>query len=436
MRFSQHPLALVWIPLLYGLQSIPGTGALRTLFLLWGGVHLVLLVKAPAMEPSWAPLGGIVRSPPAYLLAFLTLWLFCASLFLAHAPNAGSEFFAEWGKTLLMLALGASIARLWPRPGEIVLALFFGAFLHVLATLGLQLQSWLASGRPAWGMSWLGNYGYASPFVTVASAWLLADLLARSRQKQLFPWSWGVSAGLLALALTAEVFLRAKAGQVMTLLLLLMTAFAATSAWPWRRRLVLLSVVAAVSLSVVMSARDRWQFALDDVHLALTTPADPRTLTGTDDPQAWINQIRHDPSIYLRATWAKMALAGVASHPWGLGYGGDAFGRWVKERWGIEGAVSSHSGWLDFLLANGLPGGLLLAAFAWALIRWGWHSWQSGHPFGLALIFFVLHYFFRGAIDGIFYGSRLTGAAFALGALWVLAYAHHPDQSANTFRRR
>ncbi|MCX7897673.1 MAG: hypothetical protein N2441_07355 [Rhodocyclaceae bacterium] len=407
---------LVWLPLLVGLQSIPGTGALRTVLLLTGMAHLAWLWRHRA--PGWSapPLQAEQR-----IFLWLTAWIGFVAVFVSPTPSSSlAAWLAEWGKLWLMAAMGIVAAQLFPAR-RLALALFAGAFLHVLSTLTHQLLSIGRGAGFAFGESLLGNYGYAAPFVTSALAWLLADCLARFRgAAALFPWRLPTTLTLIILSLTADAVLRAKASQLMIGLLFAVCAFfMLIEQRAWEKGAIVLLVLALGSFAAIYVGHDRWQGAVEAMARAWEGTPDIEALTGSAHPEAKVNRL--EPSTYVRMSLARMGLEGILAHPYGLGYGADAFGRFVAIRYGVSGAVSSHSGWIDFALANGILGWALLFALAMALIRRGWLAMQAGNPAGAALALLVTHYFFRAAIDGILSGSRLTGFALIGGALWALS---------------
>ena len=80
--------------------------------------------------------------------------------------------------------------------------------------------------------------------------------------------------------------------------------------------------------------------------------------------------------------------------------------------------VSSHSGWLDFALAAGIPGLVLLLLTAALAIRGGWRQFRDhDDPAGLMLTFLVGSYLLRCLLDGHFSGWRLGLFAFICGVL-------------------
>lgn len=424
-RLIRHPLCLLWLPLLYGLQSVPGTGALRTLFLACGVAHLVLLAKAGGHRATFAGTGG--WKGPAVSFAALTAWLGFHAVALAKQPDkVFAAWLGEWSKIISLAAMGIVLARLWPRPGDLAVALLVGPLLHVAATLGHQATRFAGGHPPEWGMSWLGNYGYVSPFVTTGTALLLADGVARIHGRRLFDWNARWTILLLVLSLAAELLLRAKAGQLLTVLLAAVATLIAASRLALRGRVAWTAAVVCAAVLLLASSEERWQSGWAELRTAAAHPLDASTLTNNDHVSRSLPQ-GGDGSFFLRLTWARMAWEGIRTHPEGLGYGGDAFGRWVDERWGVPAAVSSHSGWLDFTLANGIIGGILLLAFVLALLASAWRAWRDNRPAGLALLLVGGHFFLRGMIDGIFYGSRLGGAALVIGLLFALSHARRPD---------
>ncbi len=74
-------------------------------------------------------------------------------------------------------------------------------------------------------------------------------------------------------------------------------------------------------------------------------------------------------STYERVSWALEGLKFVKSHPFGLGYTGQAFSYYMATTYPGSVATKTHSGWLDFALGAGYIG-LLLVWAAMAFIFW------------------------------------------------------------------
>lgn len=413
-----------WLVPLVALQGVPHTGALRTLFLLLGIVHLLLMSREKHIANP-LPLDRSVLA----VFWLLTAWLAAQSFFV----DAGSllvlqTLASQWGKLLLMALVGITLVRMFPDWHWIALAFFCGAFIHVLSTWGAQLLSLTQGHGLAYGQSLLSEYPVASSFTTVAFVWLLSDGISRIwHGKHILPWSPRVSVLLMLMTLSAEAVLKAKSEQVMALLLIglacLLLIKCGSVARRWKIGLFFAGFVLAGIL--IGAGSNRWVGLGDSLHAAWQQPFSPQVLV-TDAVPLPAN-INH--SIYMRAIRGKIGVEGIAEHPLGLGYFPDVFGRYVTGRFGFPEAIdSSNSGLIDFGLAAGIPGIGLLLLLAGQLIHRGWSAFLAGHPLGIVLALLVFHQIGRYAIDGTLGGSRFTGFALIAATLWALT-ARNEKQS-------
>lgn len=413
-----HWAGIVWIVGLAGLQSIPGTGALRTLFLLVGIIHVALLSRKIAWS-DW-------RSIPVDVTFFcfiLIAWLAAHSLLLAtDSASSTIQFLGEWYKISLMTLVGLCLVNYTGKDRSefdwVALAIFWSQFLHVVSTIAYQPWAWFR-GVSGLQNSFLGNYGYVSPFVTGALALLLADGVMRLRGRRWLPMSNVSMVLALTATLVAHILLNAKASIVVAALLFITTTLVIALQNGKRTHIGVITLSCFLLIGGSLITGNRWQGATEAIATVIDQPADFTSLSGTADTNAPINKLEH--SFYARAAWAKISLQGIWEHPLGIGYGADAFGRYVVERGGPSGVVSSHSGWLDFALANGLPGISLLILLFMALMRSGWRSFHNGNPAGLALLLVVLNFFARSVLDGNLAGSRFTGFFFVAAILLGLS---------------
>jgi len=415
----------LWLAPLIALQGTPGTGFIRSVFMFIGLIHLFWTLKHH--PPLFSPPQKVAES---WLLGALTLWLIVQSSFLSvSALHSLTELVGHFGKILLLIWIAIAFVRRrdcinfsWMLYG-----VFGGFFIHVLSTLAFQGWRYIGTGSLSIGDSFLGNYGYVSPYVTGSLAFLLADLISRYLGKpRLFNIPTWVVFLALILTLTAQGLLAAKASTVMSIVLILMAAIAAMvyGHKTLSSRTVLLVCMAIIGTSLVFSSvfSSRWDGATRHLTMAIQQ-ADIKT--------AFQGSFQGDGSYYLRYAWGKAGLEGIAAHPLGYGYGSEGYGKYIFDTYAITGAVSSHSGWIDFTLDNGIPGLALLLALSAMLVYRGWNVFGQGNPVGLALSLFVVNYIGRCAIDGHLVGSRLTGFAFAAAFLWALSVissdAHSPD---------
>lgn len=432
-----------WLGALMAIHPLPHTGALRSLLLLLGLIHVAFLFWR--RRPPLATLTA--AGTEGWLLALLSAWLVMQSALFAQSPGEALPALAhDWGKLLAVAALGVGLAASVRAGGEqrgagaLTTGMFLGFFLHAPLIVGYQAWQAVSFHRLLLGEGPLGNYGYVSMLVNAALAFLLADAGGRlCHGRRLLPFSAAAAVAAIAVVLVANALLISKAGLVMTHVLAWTFLAIVLRRGTAHRRLAITAVVLGLTLATAASLalQDRWGGAVAAVasgiakadataHTPSPTPS-PATGPATRSPlQANGDK---DPSFYIRSFSAKIGLQAIVQHPLGLGYGPDAFGRHLAQAHGVAGLVSSESGWIDFTLANGIPAILLFLALSWALMRRGWRVFGDGDTVGLALTLAVLNYAGRCALDGYLSGSRLTG--FVLMASTLLALVAPPTGKRN-----
>jgi hypothetical protein len=407
-------------------HSIPGTGAVRSLFLLLmiGGLARHSWLARPALK--WPPFDMVGKT-----LLLLTAWLAFQSAFLAvDGPETLKTFAVEWPKNLLLAVIGIWLARaaMFAQKGKwVFIAVFYGFFAHVIGTLGYQAWHLLANGKLYLRMGLLGNYGYVSPFLDGTFAIAFADAASRvCFNRPLLPLSARKLGVVFFLCLLALLVLSPKASLLNALLMLgLFAVVTAIRGHRYRRQVVAIALVAAVGLATVGAVvQGRWSGAIESIRYGQEIEAH-KTWMGTGEPLPQ----KIDESFYLRAAWGTVGLRGLGEHPLGRGYGSNAFGRYLADRYGVQGAVSSHSGWLDFALANGIPGLLLLLAVSATLCARGWTAFVNHAGVGgLALAFITVSYISRCMFDGLMSTSKLMAFALVSAVLWGLSRDADPPR--------
>jgi hypothetical protein len=416
-------IGFIWLSGWIALRGIPDMGVWRTAFLIIGVGHLILLARNLVARPVHSTLLSSRSTPKiawsglnieGWTLVVLTVWLVLQSAFISPTPLASlAELGDEWGKLLLSIGVAIwlvlKVSASNDRPYWLILGLFFGYFAHVISTLSYQVWSYIYSGNLAPMNSFLGNYGYASVFVAGVFAFLVAEMVLRFQRQQWLPFSKVWLVFIIIATFLAAAVLNAKSAIVGAIVLFVAGAAIVAIHSKSVQKSLLLLAGAMIVLIVSMSWNNRWHGAYEAISAVVNTPLDIKGLT-----------VIGDGSFYLRGMWAKASLQGIVEYPFGLGYGSDAFGRYIVKLGAPAGAVSSHSGWLDFALANGVLGlGLLLSLFV-LVMRRGWYAYQAGHAVGLVLVFVVLNFAVRSFIDGHLFGSRFVGFAFVAAVLWAL----------------
>lgn len=423
-----------WIAAVFFVYPIPHTIALRNLLLVGGLLACAWSLRrasAAAVRQASAALRRNLHA--GALLAALTLWLVFQSTVLSPYPREALNLFAgDWLVALVVLCIGiaaAATARLDDARGAACLlrALVLALAAHVVLLLAYQGWRWLAEGVFPLGETPFAHRDYHSMLVTTLTALLLADLIARRlKAADGLPLPAGAEIALLALACVATITLATRNAVIVTLALLALAVLALLTLrrrpggrGPAQAALALLVLACALAWGGLRSDV-RWQGFIETAVIALDT----------EGHQAWQDPRRHpwpqtaagrpvEESAYLRIAWAKVALEQITRYPLGLGYGHKAFGWAVNRSYGVRtGILSSHSGLLDFTLANGIPGILLWLALSGALCAAGWRAWRrENSAAGLALVFAVASYLVRCLLDGHLADFRLEMYALLVGAL-------------------
>lgn len=419
------PLLLAGLFLVF---PIPHTTALRNVAL------LVLLGFALTHRPVLLDLAKPSLGLDTSALAMLTfLMILQTLLWAADLSYSFDNLTSEWLGSLLVAATGFGVMKRignqcgTHRQSQSLAWIALALLLHGIWTLGHQAIQWQRTGIYHLGSVPYGDYAILSIPINMAFALLVSDVALRfSRQTKLFSWDIRIALGLMLFASFSVVAVKARNGVISAFAVLVVLAI--MLAWEERKKIerrravnltLLLAFLMAGSLLFATARSDaRWTSFAETASIAWDTESH-RAWQGTEKtPLPLLSSGQSvDESAYLRVAWAKVALEGILHQPLGYGYGLGGFGRYLEEAYGLKGAVSSHSGILDFTLANGLPGLTPLLVFCGLLFRRGWLSWTNRNPWGLALVLTLTNYFVRILLDGHFGGFRLKMFALLIGIL-------------------
>ncbi len=429
-----HRLGLpVWMFALVVVYPIPHTIALRNLLLVSGLLVAggILWRRRGVRRIGDTPLCGSLRLAGT-ILAALTVWLGLQSAFISPYPTLALGMLRGDWLVALMVAITAACAARIESPsakGCLLTAITCALFAHVVLLLAYQGYLWFANGQFPIGTTPFAQKDYHSMLVTTLAALVVGELVARFRSdRRTLQLSTRTLVTAGGLTLVANGTLLARNAVLITLLLLLI----GVAAWmlhrgrrPSSRTLVTAALaLAAIGVAAWLGVQSdtRWQGFSAAVAAGLDRNGSLAWLDG--DRHSWPTDAQgHDVegSAYLRTAWARVAIEQIGANPLGLGYGHKAFGWAVNRAYNVHtGHESSHSGLLDFTLANGIPGLLLWLALGASLAVAGWRTFRdNGSPAGLMLMLTVLGYLARCALDGHLSGWRLEMYALTIGTLIV-----------------
>lgn len=415
--------------------SITGTIALRNVLL------VLLLGAAPFAGIDQQTLKRCATHPTVLLLLALTGWIVFQNQFLAWDSSRAWNESGQWFKSMICLGLGLALGcaprqqtahlrwRRWALP------IAAAWTLHLL--LNVALKDW---GSQSFSMTMqtgtaIGTRDMVSYLGTGLLAVLLADGVARAGGgESAFPLpTKGVWACVLATTVLTTATMTRNSILVMALeLAIAMAALIGTSGNKQqrsRRRMLAATTMLLVTATAFanLTLDDRWKNFSDSARIAWNI----------DHHTWWIDPVKNPPpenlqgvpvdlSAYYRIAWMRGASFLIAEYPLGTGYDRNAFRRALMRHYGAASTASghAHAGLLDFTLATGLPGGLLLIAALLTAINHGWRRWDATHGVsGLALVIFVAGYLLRAAVDGIVRDHMLEQAMFVTGLLLAASLA-------------
>jgi hypothetical protein len=150
-----------------------------------------------------------------------------------------------------------------------------------------------------------------------------------------------------------------------------------------------------------------------------------------ENPDSWPklpNGETVDVSLYQRIAWLKEGLLLVRDHPFGNGFGRNAFGHGLKAKYG-RGGGHSHSGLLDMVIGLGIPGALLWLGFFASLAVIAWRLSRAGPNYAaILLLLLLLDYGVRMVLDSVVRDHMLQQFMFLAGLAAVLTVAEVPEK--------
>ncbi len=428
-------LGAVLLGLLFFMFPVPGTVSLRDLLLL-----LVLLVFGYL---AWR--NGRWRDPPralivpATLLALLTAWMYGVAFFVSpETAWSLGEINSQWLRGLLAL-LGGVLVSVSLRSDavalqRVLLMIVIALTLHV-AYVDLEAVYFWTSGWDFERLAGLAGGPDKSNYITnMLFCFLFAELVYRfANKKKALPVNNMILGSVLAVTLASVFVERTRNGIMVLALLLLATGLLSLFAMRTRLRKTVLVTAAVALLFIIIGglgvANSIKPLASDFRNLA----ASVSIAWDTERYTAWRNDKQAAPvlpsgetidtSIYQRIAWFKEGLLIVTEHPWGIGFGRNAFGHGLKAKYG-EGAGHSHSGLLDLAIGTGVPGVVLWLGFLAGLGHVAWKQYRQAPSFAaLLLLLLSLDFGARMVVDSVIRDHMLQQFMLLAGFAAVLAVA-------------
>ncbi len=422
-------LAFILTAMLMIVWPMPGTIALRNSILLLLGVFVLF--------GAWwnTAKGSISISLPRLPLCIyltLTAWIVVVILVWGHEPELSwKEFPPQWLLPMVsgLIAWGLVCwSAVHQRQQGLMLTLFYTLLAAVLIQNCMGAVYFLETGAPPFrqasvlyiprlleGMPWQqafdGNFGEKFSFV---NNMFVAFVLAEIGQRLLTRKRWlDVPNGLLGFSLLAaglcSYWLSFRNGNIGLLTLSgffgVLLIFAHKDRFHiWQKFLLvfLLGAFLAGLAYLFVKSDPRWNSFRESAEIAIKGDPAKAWLLRKDYPLLSNGQ-PVEGSAYERISWIKEGVKLSLRYPMGTGFNRNAFSDTLDRDYQLNGLIRgghSHSGIVDFMIANGIPGAalwlLFLASCAWV----GWRMVREGNVAqGLTVVFLVTGFFNRGLVD-------------------------------------
>lgn len=418
--------------LLLSVWQIPGTIALRN-----GLIGLLLVLAVDLSILSQRGLGELVKQPATICLLLLTGWFFLSLNWAVEPTLSFKELRGQWLVAMLCGLAGGLLAMNFGKPsdskaGKLVQIVFWALLVQVLLHDTLDIAYLLATGKMPFRQApvlylpeifkslwegrsvsgeFIGQSGDKFSYVNnTLAALVVAELIQRILLRKIWlPIGWPCLIVSLVAVVACTYFLQFRNGNVGLLLLIGFATFMVLvrKARVWSivklTSVVALIVVLLVSFSVALYRSDaRWQTFIETAPIAWDTETYQAWRKVEPYPKLPSGQ-QVDASNYERLAWMREGIVLILDNPLGAGYNRNAFGDGVDRKYEMHGSYRgghSHSGLVDFGIANGIPGLLLWLLFLGVLFYNGWVSFVRGQiaP-ALTLMFIVSGFLSRSVVD-------------------------------------
>lgn len=370
--FISSALLAVW--------SLRNTIALRNTLLAVGTLVALFLLKHYASQPKKVNSSSFWSFTPIILSACALIWV--GIHYLAFSQESILQFrelTSTWSRVLMACIIGAAtglVLKDYPRRSQFLWFGIFCSFIYLLIHyLGAYSQS---------GQAFMPHYYFTSPFGNKINTVLMGSLCiaaicgsAASTLTRTLPtyprviyFYWVLAVAIILFAFTTIIDTRNGLGVGLILLstwvlyifFVKLKQQLTTRILDWKKGLLILLPILFIFIFVQqhLSINRGWNHFVEDVAVGFQI----------DEVPNWQNIQKYGypktpsgeqvyPNNYERAAWAAAGAHAISENPWGYGLLEHSLGKMIHQSYPEAVIRSSHSAWIDFGLAFGIPGLLL-----------------------------------------------------------------------------
>jgi hypothetical protein len=429
---------LLFIGLLFFIWPVPHTITIRGILIF---SCLAVFVFIAAKNASWSKrLRGL--GAPFVLLFLFTLWIIIQAFFISNETSyAMNEIIGQWGNCLAAVGIGIALG-IASEKGKVLcrkniyLLLSVALLIHVIYVDLIGLIESFKTGQLVTKISGLTDGPDKSNYISIFLLLILGtDAFVRVVYKRrMLDIGNLVLAGGLLVTFLSIYFEDMRNGTIaVTLVMVVILAlFLKEANYSFSKPMVAFFAIALISSFVYISVKadHKWDTVGQTIPIALDTQHNKAWLDFSKYPLPKLpNGEPVEVSAYLRIAWMKEGIVLVMEHPFGIGFGRNAFGHGIKNKYGAEsGAAHSHSGLLDIAIGTGFPGLILWIGFLFCLMVASLRQFKMHKSCAALLLFLlVMSFSLRMSTDSIIRDHMLQQFTFLTGLLYLFMQTEQKD---------
>jgi hypothetical protein len=370
---------------LLAIWSIRDTIALRNVLLVLGALVALFLIKQYLKQPQKIASNSIWHYAPIILSACTLVWVGIHYLvFSQDSALQLKDLTSTWVRVLMASMIGAATGLVIKDNPQRSQYLWFGIFCSFAYLLVHYLEAYAQSGA-----LFMPDYYFTSPFsnkintvlmgglfiaaICGASATALTSKYSPSYPRIIYIY-WAIAVAIILFAYTTIIDTRNGLGVGLILLsawvlyvfCVMLGRQLLTRTLNWKRGLLILLPILFIFIFVQqhLNINRGWNNFFEDIAIGFQIDEVPnwQNIQKFGYPKTPSGEQVY-PNNYERAAWAAAGVRTIQENPLGYGLLEHSLGKMIQKSYPEAVIRSSHSAWVDFGLAFGIPGlALVLSA--------------------------------------------------------------------------
>lgn len=376
---------------LFAIWSLRNTIALRNVLLVLGTLVALFLIKQYLKQPQKTASNSIWRYFPIILSSCTLIWVGIHYLvFSQDSALQLKDLTSTWVRVFMASIIGAATGLAIKENPQRSQYLWFGIFCSFVYLLVHYLGAYSQSGK-----LFMPNYYFTSPFSNKINTVLMGGLFIgaicgsaaaalTSQNSPLYPrmiyFYWAIAVATILYAFTTIIDTRNGLGVGLILLstwvlymfFVMLGRQLFTRTLNWKRGILILLPILFIFIFVQqhLSINRGWNHFFEDIAIGFQIDEVPnwQNIQKFGYPKTSSGEQVY-PNNYERAAWAAAGAHTIYENPLGYGLLEHSLGKMIQKSYPEAVIRSSHSAWIDFGLAFGIPGlTLILGALISAMV--------------------------------------------------------------------